>query len=297
MTHLYTQERFKQISAVVVWYKPEQSYIRNLKSYSKFLGHTWVIDNSVLDHSKWVDHLDSVSYISLKGNYGIAHAINRGCSQAIDKGYKFILTMDQDSSFKDHSITKHIKDALILFRDPLVTIVAPIFDTSCNPIDTMPFQASAAISSGNLLRLSAWNFLGGLETKFFMDQIDHEFCMRIQQSNFKIFINPSVYMEHKIGNPITKRILGKEFTSTNHYWGQRYYFMRNSLYIRSKYPKHSKALYLYIKDILILILTIILLEKDIFRKLLAIFLGVFDFIFNRFGSLQDNHPIFFKNAK
>jgi len=282
------------IAAVVVWYKPEVDYLTNLASFSSLVAHTWVIDNSSEDHSSWLIDFEAVTYVPFMKNHGVAYGMNQGCKLAIQNQYKYILTMDQDSSFDREVLIKHVNKALILMENPLVSIVAPTFKNEQIKQTKHPYEISSVITSGNILRLESWYALGGLRNQFFMDQIDHEFCIRLKKNGYKIYVNPAIVMKHKIGNPITKKIFGKLFTSSNHYWGQRYYYIRNSLYIRKIHSDYSKPLRLYFRDITMIILTTILVEKNVFMKILAMVLGYLDFLMNRFGSIQNNHPILFR---
>ncbi len=232
------------IAGVVVWYHPKNSYLNNLKTYSNYLHHTWVIDNSPEENSHLLDDLVSVTYVFIGRNSGVANGMNEGCLRAIEKGYKYILTMDQDSSFQEVDITHHLTCGMKVMLDEKIAVVSPVFRSHVvSNSGSELFDAKSSITSGSLIRLSAWRSIGGLKSKFFMDQIDHEFCIRLRREKYKIIVNPKVYMMHSIGNPITKRILGRKLTAYNHYPGQRYYYIRNSLYIRRKYPEFSKLVY------------------------------------------------------
>ncbi len=279
------------VAGVVVWYCPKKSYVDNLKTYSKHLDHTWVIDNSPSDNFHLLDGLGSVTYFFVGRNSGVANGMNEGCSRAIQKGYQYILTMDQDSFFDENDIDRHLKMGLKVMINNEIAVVSPTFTCHVASISSSDlFEAKSSITSGSIIRLSTWRLIGGLEGKFFMDQIDHEFCIRLRREKYKIIVNPKVYMHHSIGNPITKKIFGREITSYNHYPGQRYYYIRNSLYIRRHYPEFRKQLFLYLCDIRDHCIKTILIEKEVGKKLFLMVLGFIDFLLNRYGRLEDNHP-------
>ena len=113
--------------------------------------------------------------------------------------------MDQDSSFREADITQHLMTSLQVMADQSIAVVSPVFTSHVNlNVRTELFEADSSITSGSVLRLTAWQLVGGLKSKFFMDQIDHEFCIRLRREGYKVIVNPQAYMSHSIGNPITK---------------------------------------------------------------------------------------------
>ena len=278
------------LAAIVVWYEPTEDYLNNIKTYVFDVGHTWVIDNSVDDHSELLSSMGSVTYISLGRNYGIAHALNIGCQAACDANYEYILTMDQDSAFYMTQLETHLEYGFKVFKDRQVAIVAVGVEETLEGHLLELKNCSSAITSGNLLRLAAWSAVGGFDKKLFIDQVDHEFCYRLRKNNYIILKNTAVSMNHQVGEPITGVFLGRHIRSTNHAWVRRYYHFRNSLYLRQQYPEYSKPFYLFLRDLGDQCIGIILLEDKIGQKFLGMIFGAWDFLRGRYGAWEDNHP-------
>ena len=124
----------------------------------------------------------------------------------------------------------------------------------------------------------------------FIDQVDHDLCYRFKRRGYRILSNLGIAMNHQVGNPMQKIIMGYRIQTTNHNWIRRYYQVRNSLYLRQQYPEYAKPLRLYIRDLRDQIIGIILLEKDVTRKMRAMMLGAWDFLKKRYGSWDDIRP-------
>lgn len=118
------------LAGVVVWYNPDVQEVENIKTYLGFLSSLYVVDNSAGDNSALLDQLgvgsDRVEYIPNLDNLGIATALNKGCRRALEQGYEWIVTMDQDSCFDAVELTKFINafEAKKL-EDPDIAVFTP----------------------------------------------------------------------------------------------------------------------------------------------------------------------------
>lgn len=220
-------------------------------------------------------------------NLGIATALNYGCNMAMSFDSKYALLLDQDTIFDPLTLRQHVQTAQRLFINRKVALVAPRFMITEPQNKQHPFQVKSAITSGSIVRLDSWQTIGKFNDGLFIDQVDHDFCIRLRLGNYIILSNPAVSMMHKVGDPREKRILSFRITSTNHNWLRRYYQVRNSLYLRKWYPSESKPLINYGKDIFLMALGIILIERGRIRKLYAMFIGAVDFLRNRLGPWRD----------
>jgi len=72
------------------------------------------MDNSTNYNQELIDKIKAnpkCVYLSMNGNLGLAGALNKGCHMAYEKGFDYILTMDQDSSFKEGAVSLLIDKA------------------------------------------------------------------------------------------------------------------------------------------------------------------------------------------
>ena len=92
-----------KLAGVVVLYNPDQKVIQNITSYINEVDVLYLVDNSSKDNSLLFTH-EKAKYIPLHGNTGIAHALKVGATKAIDNGFHYLLTMDQDSMFEQNAL-------------------------------------------------------------------------------------------------------------------------------------------------------------------------------------------------
>ena len=95
-----------KLAACVVLYNPDDTIFENILTYGNYVDKLIVIDNSLKKNNFLIDKLSEVFeskliYINNNDNLGIATALNQACDKAIELKFKWILTMDQDSSFEN----------------------------------------------------------------------------------------------------------------------------------------------------------------------------------------------------
>lgn len=102
-----------KLAACVVLYNPDDTIFENILTYGNYVDKLIVIDNSLKKNNLLIDKLNEIFeskliYINNNDNLGIATALNQACDKAIELKFKWILTMDQDSSFINF---EHYKNA------------------------------------------------------------------------------------------------------------------------------------------------------------------------------------------
>ena len=263
--------------AVIIWYNPSQSDIANTHNLAELIPCVLVIDNSDNSNSLHIKKTN-IQYYPLHNNLGIATALNYGFQKAFELGFKYALSLDQDSNFDADNLLKFEEQASQLFKDGLTAIVAASLQIDNEA--PKPQIKKTNITSGSMTSLNAWKQVGGFKDDFFIDHVDHEFCLRLNQRNFLIYQLPDVYMKHALGYPKTKKLLGKIYTSPGYSADRLYYYYRNRLYL-AKYRKesfHSVSMFLYRKARLIL-----LVEDKRLPKIVAMLTGVAHYLMKKSG--------------
>ena len=83
--------------------------LENINTYINELDRLYIFDNSENSNESLFNSFDEkVVYISENQNMGIAYALNQGANHAIEDGYSWLLTMDQDSRYKSKELKKII---------------------------------------------------------------------------------------------------------------------------------------------------------------------------------------------
>jgi rhamnosyltransferase len=200
------------------------------------------------------------------GNIGVAAALNLALKRAIDEGYDWLLTMDQDSFFEDRGF-KELKNVAFSCKEE-IAIVSPFHFIKKTPKKTSIEEVTITMTSGNLLRVSAAKKAGLFEEKLFIDSVDNEYCLRLQENGYKIIRANSVILHHQLGKP-------GPFNIVSHDASRRYYITRNMLYVMTKYfPK----LFLFgSKELIKSFLLILLVEDNKINKFKSMYRGIMDY--------------------
>ncbi len=192
-----------KISATVILYNPENDIVDNIRSYINYIDKLYIVDNSTIDNKDLVlllkETFTNIEYINNNENLGVATALNIGCSKAIEDNFNWILTMDQDSSFYDFEkylkCFENIKDK----ADISVISPNPFIKTSGDNIDCIQTEKTITLTSGSLLNLTYFEKLGGFCEKLFIDEVDHDYCLRSIENNLKVLEFSNILLKHTIG--------------------------------------------------------------------------------------------------
>ena len=224
-------------------------------------------------------------------NLGIAAALNRGVKYALERGYDWVLTLDDDSEPEPDMVQKMLGAyySFELQERNKIAILAPNYTIikglvyRQGPSNIIP----AAIASGQLVKTDIFSKAGFYKEDFFIDGVDHEFCLRLLKFGFKTLLVPSAVLKQRMGpNPELKKFLGKKFVVANHAPLRYYYTYRNGLYLYRNYFIHApwwtlrsmfSVTYLFGK--------MIFFEKQKLEKMAMICRGLFDGIRGRYGKL------------
>lgn len=228
-----------KMAGVVTLYNPDTDIINNIMSYLDDIDRLYVIDNSDNSNEEGLPRSKKIIYIPNYENLGVATTLNMASKRAIEEGYKWLLTMDQDSKFKKGDVKKML---LYLSENDCndVGLITPwhVINTGVvKPKEKIdhPFEV---MTSGNIINLDAYQKVGGFKDWYFIDDIDIEYCMNLNVHGYHIDRLNYVELVHDLGDIEVKRFLGKNFVCSNHNYIRRYYMVRNTFYLNQEY--HEK---------------------------------------------------------
>jgi len=280
-----------KISGVVVLYNPDSGVLQNIKSYIDQIEYLFVVDNSEKVNDLLVAELKKINKIEYKNNFrnlGVATALNIGALKSINKGFDFILTMDQDS-FAHPDMIRIMLNNMQEIKNP--GIISPhhknIHYKQYTPASEIE-EPDVVITSGNLLNLNAFQDIGGFDENLFIDYVDIDICFRLKLKGYKIYKVNSAILNHNEGNLKTIKILNKTFRPYNHDPLRWYYKIRNYNYIKDKYYKFFPSFFKEEKKrIKNDFLKIILFEEEKIKKMKYAFKGYSDYKNNRLGKFNE----------
>ncbi len=242
------------IAAVVVLYNPDIAlFHRLLQSVVSQVEHAIVVDNTP-GSSRGLSpipasYLERVTYVPLGDNMGIATAQNAGIRLAMDGAYTHILLLDQDSIPAGDMVSQLVRaERDLLDSGCRVAAVAPLFfDSKTNkpshaiqhkalwvkrvridPAVDAVVKSDYVISSGSLIRVSAFRTIGMMLDALFIDWVDIEWGLRAAAHGYSCFIIPAAIMEHSLGDEVV-RIPGRDVHM--HSDIRNYYIVRNATYL------------------------------------------------------------------
>ena len=226
-----------KIAGMVTLYNPSDKDIKNISSYINDIDVLYVIDNTEGEsNEKRLPKNDKIKYYFKNENVGVATALNDAARLAIKDKYNWLLTMDQDTTFKKGVIPK-MKEVIMSTDTSKIGIVTPWHKTKLidKKPDTEFDDPHDVMTSGNLVNLAIWKKLGGFKDWLFIDGIDIEYCMNLHKNGYKILRINSIEIDHNLGDLFYKKLKGRLFLCTNHAPIRRYYIMRNYQYIKDMY--------------------------------------------------------------
>lgn len=248
-----------KLCTLVIWYNPDEECISHLNTYLDIAEKTYIVDNSSKDNSYLLNNLPKVEYIPLLDNKGIATAQNIGCQKALADGFEWCMTMDQDSYWEKDQLTKYLsfvesniaqqkyfsfgpnytKPTFSSVVSDIKKIVKKIIHYEKKAIPEPPEEEviDILISSGNIINLNKWHEVNGFNEDFFIDDVDHEFCLKLNAKYPGCVIKYNgVLMNHSLGEPKKTFFPRWDF----HNGVRLYYCVRNGCYMNDMYPEFSK---------------------------------------------------------
>ena len=281
-----------KIAGVVVLYNPDDEVLKNINSYINLLDKLYVVDNSEIPNNNKDKFKDKkIQYISNDGNKGIATALNVGANQAIKEKAEWLLTMDQDSSFKDGALEKmlmflkelknnKIMSEILGFNYNQLGVLSALQRTAMNETDTLTGldYPLVVMTSGNLINLDIYQKIGGFKDWFFIDAVDFEYCLNVKKNGYEVVQMNTAELNHNLGNTKKKTFLGKTMYVTNHNVTRRYYITRNRHYLFDMYKDDFlEYCSIELSRTKSELLKIVLFEDNKINKIKAIYKGYKDY--------------------
>ncbi len=280
------------ILAVVILYHPARGLDQRVASYIDHVSKLVVIDNSE-PPVQWIEQelspwIHKIKFVVNSSNKGIGEPLNLAASMAQRDGFDWILTMDQDGRFQDGSMQE--LTSVAFQADPNVALVAPFHFTpkASPPVFTeRTRKIKITMTSGNLLRTSAWSAAGPFDEKLFIDSVDHEYYLRLRKNGATIIRANKAILLHPLGEIHYAKFLFLKLKTTNHSALRRYYITRNRLYVSFRYF-FSDFWFFYreSRELIKSFFVVLLLDNDKRKKLKMMLKGVAHFLKGKYGKLS-----------
>lgn len=288
------------VAAVVVTYNPDALLHERIALTMGQVGGVFIVDNgsggNVSRMLKKIAASPKVELVFNTENLGIAAALNQGVRRALSQGYKWVLTLDQDSKPHPRMVSELTATYRNRFRSGDDALVAPV------PVDELSGRAEllslcegredvevkTVLTSGSLLSDSLLASVGPFREDLFIDYVDAEHCLRARRAGHPVVLSCNARLLHNLGAPTYHRFLWKtEVVTSNHPPLRRYYITRNRFLVMKEYVLYepswtARELQAFVKETV----KLVLFEGSKRKKVRLLLVGVVDALRNKTGKLH-----------
>ena len=277
--------------AVFVLYRPDMDAVeRNLAVVRSLGGAALLVDNTpepAMDAS-WA--LARGAEFLFNGNRdGIAGALEEGFLLAESRGTPWVLTMDQDSEVRSEWLEPLLRERARLPEDAGILSADHVVDVAKDGLDCSGEKRLRrmrdVMASGNLVRTAAWKAVGGFDRSLFIDQVDHDFCLRLGKAGFSVWRLVGARMRHPLGAATCHEICGLCLRSYHRPPVRWYTISRNFPRVAARhclrYPKFACREVVHYAE---MFLAMLVFEEDRPAKLRAAARGFRDLLLGRSGA-------------
>lgn len=265
-----------RVLAIIITYYPERDLlIENVNAIYDRVDRLLIWENTPT--SERLDYRfltkSKIEYCGDSIN-SISHALNYAWRYAHDNGYDFLLTMDQDSVFKNFD--QYLKTVLE-FQSHNECLMGPMIsrysETTPSSIISEIGNNSHLITSGMLIPVSLLCEIKGFCEDFRIEAVDVDLCVRVRNAGRKIYLNSNGVLVQRFGAPYEKKLFGKRFVGSDYNEKRLYEIFRNHIIIYRRYKNNAVKGFVisYFRNF---VPRIILWEDNKINKLLAIFKGI-----------------------
>lgn len=174
----------------------------------------FVYDNS--PETVQIESSEKIKYVSDTSNPGVSKAYNQGALYAKNNGFEWIILLDQDTSFRNHS---YLECCSKMFEDPDINLIAPLVYTAegvFSPLycshhcprcynyktnEMNDIDRAAIVNSGMVIRVSAFFEVGGYNEEVPLDLSDYQFIERYKKK-YKTFFLIDFILDQSFSNNV-----------------------------------------------------------------------------------------------
>lgn len=274
-----------KIAGVVILYYPNSDVINYVNSYCDKLQLLIVFDNSEVKSPRLEEQFNikfsNIHYINNPTNMGIAYCLNKAAFIARKEGFDWLLTMDQDSYFKESIFDKYLEyleEAKSKFSE--LSILTVEHSDVIRKSESSFEEVRIAITSGSIINLLYWEKVVGFTEKLFIDEVDTDYVFKCLKHKLEVVKCNNILLVHELGKKVNAGygLLINKSVRTIHSPFRIYYMVRNYLFIHQQYAhifpidvnKRKKELMVTLKNNL-------LFSNNFFRTALSIIRGYLHF--------------------
>ena len=280
------------ICAVIVTYFPDRKFPERLKLILRQINFVIIVDNASSGESrKMLSEIKNDGHVEILfngANEGVARGLNLGIQQAQKLKFSWVITFDQDTTVEPFMVSTLIdtyhqikdKNSIAIIGVNHIDIYSNKLSVSRKYKGNLWIEKKNVITSGGFMQLSSFNKIGLFREEFFIDHVDHEYCLRAIQKGFKIYFILKPLMKHSIGEVKLHYVFGITrmcLPATNHSPFRWYFITRNAVILFIEYfLKDPIWSFCHLYRMLKAMGVMALFEKNRIQKFRFITLGILD---------------------
>ncbi len=236
------KDKQRSIFVVVTTYRPDNTFIKRFSKLVNECNQIVVCDNTPGGFD--FGELPDVFHVLASGkNIGLGSALNNGLTYAKDNGATHVVLFDQDSTPLAGLLSNLIESLFLLAPDSQHnTCIGPtmIDDESTLSVSTKNNlnggcsklkYTDALPTSGMSFSLKNFTETDHFTTDLFLDWVDHEWCYRLGEREWKFAKAQNITMFHRLGER-EEHFMGKRFFVPTPF--RHYFQVRDGIYLAFK---------------------------------------------------------------
>jgi rhamnosyltransferase len=246
------------ICAVVITHNPDEKFLILLHELERQVNQIIVVDNhSSKNGLAFIQKArQSVNFTLIKNaeNKGVAAALNQGFAKAQELAFEWVITFDQDSEPNADMVEKLWRLLQDRSESSKIAIVAPkIIDADLErsslflrkkthllyervECDQSHLEdVTTVITTGAMVRIAAYEVLGGFREELFIDYVDTDFCLRLLLHGYCIWVACDAHLNHTFGRRRKIQMGPLTFYPTFHPHERWYTISRNRIQMIKSY--------------------------------------------------------------
>ncbi|MBI2313370.1 MAG: glycosyltransferase family 2 protein [Betaproteobacteria bacterium] len=231
-------------------------------------------------------------------NLGIAGALNRGIARASELGFGGVLLVDQDTEVYPEMVM-----TLLRIQDRCgesAAVIGSNYFSVRRDRDLVTCRGRPApewierrtvITSGSLVAMKVFERIGPFREDYFIDSVDHEFCLRARARGYRVVMSCAPLMRHAIGGPTRYPAWLSPMAVFDHSPRRKYYIARNCVATMRRFARREPAWCL--RQVLRLgveLVSILAVEGRKGAKAQAFFTGIGHGFAGRMGPIESSWP-------
>lgn len=188
-----------KIIGVVTTYFPDFKKLQaNISTYLEQLDYLFIWENTPKEKSRVAAFFKGQEKIIIRttgDNEGIAKDLNTITQWAIEHGYEYVLTMDQDSAFQPGDFPKYL-DIVSQNDQNNIGLWTPAYK---NTGSKSLLEKEITMTSGSIVKTSVIKVCGFFSEELFIALVDSEYCFRIRKNGYRIIQASPIVLKHQLG--------------------------------------------------------------------------------------------------